>query len=71
MTLNTALMHPAANFLPSTPVPCNKDRTINQAEIADTRHGLMKYGTLELMTNGSLSDMVTVYYGSPPRTLDL
>lgn len=42
MPLSTALMHPAANFLPSTPVPCNKDRAINQAEIADTRHGLMK-----------------------------
>lgn len=52
--LNTALMHPAANFLPSTPVLCNKDRAINQPEIADTRHRLMKWGTLELMTNVSL-----------------
>ncbi|KAJ4929781.1 hypothetical protein JOQ06_018802, partial [Pogonophryne albipinna] len=33
---------------------CLTDRAINQAQIADTRHGLMKWGTLELMTNGSL-----------------
>ncbi|KAA8586392.1 hypothetical protein FQN60_000228 [Etheostoma spectabile] len=33
---------PSSKFLPSTLVPCNKDRAINQAEIADTRHGLMK-----------------------------
>lgn len=71
MPLSTALMHPAANFLPSTPVPCNKDRTINQAEIADTRHWLMKWGTLELMTNGSLRYGHSIRWRSAENTWPL
>lgn len=74
-------MHPAANFSPSTPppssssIPCNKDKGINQAEIADTRHvGIEEGGDFGANDEWIAQDTATQYThynGSPTGTLDL
>lgn len=62
---------PSSKFFAIDPVPCNKDRAINQAKIADTRHWLMKWGTLELMTNGSLRYGHSILWQSAENTWPL